>query len=72
MEEFIDLAKAEPLHLKNNVAKEGFMILFKLCVSQCHFGSVKSFKDTSNDNIFSKFVNFVRKNMGCNFLAKKN
>ena len=70
MEEFIDLDKAEPLHLKNNVVKERFMILFKLCVSQCHFSSAKSFKDISNDNLFSKFVNFVRKSMGCNFLAK--
>ena len=56
MEEFIDLAKAEPIHLKNNVVKERFMILFKLCVSQCHFGSAKSLKDISNDNFFSKFA----------------
>ena len=56
MEEFIDLAKAEPLHLKNNVVKERFMILFKLCVSQCHFGPAESFKDISNDSLFSKFV----------------
>ena len=58
VEEFIDLAKVEPLYLKNNVVKERFMILFKLCVSQCHFGSAKSFKDIANDNLFSKFVNF--------------
>ena len=55
MEEFIDLAKAEPIHLKN-VVKETFMIWFKLCVSQCHFGSAKSLKDISNDNFFSKFA----------------
>ena len=55
MEEFIDLAKAEPVHLKN-VVKETFMIWFKLCVSQCHFGSAKSLKDISNDNFFSKFA----------------
>ena len=71
VEEFIDLAKAEPLHLKNNVVKERFMILFKLFVSQCHFGSAKSFKEITNDNLFSRFVNFVRKEMKCNFLAKK-
>ena len=47
------------------------MILFKLFVSQCNFGLAKSFKDISNDNLFSKFVNFVRKDMGCNFLVKK-
>ena len=33
VEEFIDFAKAEPLHLKNNVVKERFIILFKICVS---------------------------------------
>ena len=71
MEEFIDLAKAEPLHLKSNVVKERFMILFKLCASQNHFGSAKSFKDILNDNLFSKIVSFVRTDMGCNFLAKK-
>ena len=59
MQEFIDLAKAEQLYLKNNVVKERFMILFKLCVSQCHFASSKSLKNISNDNLFSKFVNFV-------------
>ena len=66
VEEFIDLGKEEPLHLKNNVVKERFLILFKLCVSQCHFGSAKSLKEISNDNLLSKFVNFVRKDMGCN------
>ena len=70
-EEFIDLAEVEPLHFTNNVVKERFIILFKLCVSQWHFGSAKSFKDIANDNLFSKFVNFVQKDMSCNFLAKK-
>ena len=66
VEEFIDIGKEKPLHLKNNVVKERFLILFKLCVSQCHFGSAKSLKEISNDNLLSKFVNFVRKDMGCN------
>ena len=30
---FIDMAKAEPLHLKNNTVKERFMCLFRICVS---------------------------------------
>ena len=47
------------------------MILFKLCVSQCHFGSSKSLKNISNNNLFSKFVNFVWKDIGFNVLAKK-
>ena len=54
VEEFNYLAEAEPLHLKKNVVKERFMILFKLCVSQCHFSSAKSFEGISNSNLFSK------------------
>ena len=71
VEEFIDFAKAEPLHLKNNVVKERYIILFKICVSQSDFRSVKSFKDIQVDAPFSKFVKFVQKNMGYNFLARK-
>ena len=66
VEEFIDFAKAEPLHLKNNVVKERFIILFKICVSQSDFGSVKSFKDIRVDALFSKFVKFVQKNRWVN------
>ena len=29
IEHYIDVAKAEPLHLKNNTIKERFVILFK-------------------------------------------
>ena len=31
---FIDMAKAEPLHVKNNTVKELFTCLFRTCVSQ--------------------------------------
>ena len=68
---YIDLAKAEPLHLKNNTIKERFMILFKICVSQTNFKGAKSFKDIPVDTLFYKFVDFTRKGMNCNFLAKK-
>ena len=40
-------------------------------MSQSDFGSVESFKDIQVDALFSRFDQFVQKNMGCNFLAKK-
>ena len=71
VEEFIDFAKAKPLHLRNNVVKERFYILFITCVTQSDFGSVKSFKYIQVDALFSKFFMIVQKNMGCNVLGKK-
>ena len=44
--EFIDLAKCEPLHLKNNVCKEMFMKLLSVVISQaCIPNSIKYFKE---------------------------
>lgn len=71
MENFIDYAKAEPLHLKNNTVKERFMILFKICMAQSNVKDAKSFIDLPETCLFSKFVNFVKHDMNCNFLAKK-
>jgi len=41
---FVDLAKAEPLHLKNNVTKEMFVKLLKICTAQSNLGSIKAYK----------------------------
>ena len=71
VEEFIDFAKAEPWHLKHNVVTKRFIILFKICVSQSDFRSVKSFKDIQVDALFYKYVKFPQKNMGCIFLTRK-
>ena len=40
---YIDFAKAEPLHLKNNVIKEQFMKLFKICIGKTNLKGVKKF-----------------------------
>ena len=68
---YIDCAKAEPLHLKNNTVKERFIMIFKICVAQSNLTSVKSFRDIPKESLFGKFVFFIRKKMNCNFLAKK-
>ena len=72
IEHYVDVAKAEPLHLKNNTIKERFMILFKIAIGQMSSGSgVKCFSEIPADSLFIKFVDFLRKEMGCNFLATK-
>lgn len=71
VDSYIDCAKAEPLHLKNNTIKERFMLLFKICVAQSNLTNVKSFSDVQSNSLFSKFESFVHYDMQCNFLATK-
>ena len=68
---YIDHAKSEPLHIKNNTTKELFMKMFKIVVSQSNLKNVKMFSEISPDNLFSKFIFYIRFTMGCNFLSKK-
>lgn len=68
---YIDCAKAEPLHLKNNTVKERFMFLLKICVAQSNLQNAKDFNSIPEESLFRKFVLFVQSNMGCNFLAGK-
>ena len=68
---YIDIAKCEPLHLKNNVCKELFIRFWKDLFSTHVFAKVKSFSNLPEDNIFSVFVAFVRKEMKLNKLAGK-
>ena len=67
---YIDNAKAEPLHLKNNVVNEQFMKLLKIAIACGHLNSFKSFKEVPENNSFQRLIQFVRKDMGCNFLSK--
>ena len=72
IEHYIDVAKAKPLHLKNNTIKERFMVLFKIAIGQMSSGSgVKCFSEIPADSLFIKFVDFARNEIGCNFLATK-
>ena len=69
---YIDKAKAEPLHLKNNVCKEMFMKIYVVVLEISNLQpSVKQFKDIPVDNIISCFVNFVSKEMKLNKLSTK-
>ena len=68
---FIDNAKCETLHLKNNVCKELFVKLWKVLYACTSFDKCKSYKDIPANNIFRKFVYFLQKDMKLNVLAKK-
>ena len=60
MEIYIDKAKAEPLHLKNNVCKEMFMKIWDVVISVAQVNTtVKQFKDIPQDNLLYVFVQFV-------------
>ena len=48
------------------------MVLFKIAIGQMTSGSgVKCFNEIPAGLLFIKFVDFVRKEMRCNFLATK-
>ena len=69
---FVDLAKCEPLHLKNNTVKERFVKILKIVISQANLpAEVKCFKDLPDDNLFVHFIKFIRVEMNSNYLAKK-
>ena len=68
---YIVHAKAEPLHLKNNVVKEMYMKLLHICATQSNLGNVKNFNDIAEDVLLACFVSHIRKEMGCNYLSKK-
>ena len=72
MEKYIDKAKAEPLHLKNNVCKEMFMKIWDVVISVAQVNTnIKQFKCIPHNNLLYVFVQFVCKDMKSNKLAKK-
>ena len=68
---YIDHAKFEPLHGKNNTVKELFIKCMKIATTNSSFGKIKEFSKLSPSILFVKFVLFVRKNMSCNQLGKR-
>ena len=69
---YIDKAKAEPLHIKNNVCKEMFMKVWDVVISVAEVNTnVKQFNCIPQDNLLPIFVHFVCKEMKSNKLAKK-
>ena len=70
MGRYISEAKADPLHLKNNVCKEYFNKFW--IIIYCSVGDkAKSFGMLKDTSIFASLVNFIRKDMKLNALAKK-
>ena len=67
---YVDQAKAEPLHLKNNVCKEMFVKLLKVAGSLSKSRD-PSYKDLNENDFLRKFIEFTRYNMGCTQLAKR-
>ena len=72
LEQYIDLARCEPLHLKNNVVKELFMKVLRVVLAQVNFTGITSFRNLHGENLFVNFIDFVKVDMNCNHLAKKN
>ena len=69
---YVDKARAEPLHLKNNVCKEMFMKIYVIVLELSNVDPcIKQFKDIPADDIISRFVQFVLKEMKLNKLSKK-
>ena len=67
---YIDRAKAEPLHLKNNVVKEMFLKLLRVAADQSR-NRCKSYKDLQETDFLHKFIEYIRTTMSCNYLASK-
>lgn len=69
--EYINLAKSEPLHLKNNILKEMFLKLIAISTDKQNLYKFTTFKDVPENTLFRKFLMFVKEKLGCNFLSKK-
>ena len=72
LEQYIDFAKCDPLHLKNNVVKEAFCKVLDIVVMEANLSpDIKMFKDIPEENLLKVFINFVKVEMNSNLLAKK-
>ena len=69
---YIDKAKCEPLHMKNNVVKELFMKIVYIVLEIANIpASIKKLSELPEQSIFVFFINFVSKSMNSNYLGKK-
>ena len=68
---YVDRAKAEPLHLKNNVVKEMFLKLLMVCATQSNLKNLKKFKEIPDKELLVTFVSHIRTEMHCKYLSKK-
>ena len=70
LKKYIDFAKCEPLHLKNNVCQDYFKIYL---IQICGLKPIKEklFKNLPSDDVFRVFVLFVKGTMKLNLLSIK-
>jgi len=70
--EFIDKAKCEPLHLKNNTVKELFMKILHCVLTVANIpSSIKKISELPKENLLIFLIGYVSKGMNCNYLGKK-
>ena len=68
---YIDSAKADPLHLKNNICQGIFVDIWKSLYTMLPDLVYTSYADVLEDNIFRKFVDYVKVDMHLNQLSSK-
>ena len=68
---FIDRAKAEPLHLKNNAWQQWNSSVLMYSLSRSHLGECESISDVSPNSCFGKYYHTIRFNVKTTSLAKK-
>lgn len=66
---YVDLARCEPLHLKNNYKL--FMKLVNVVTSEASIANNLNYKNIDDNNILKKFLCFVKSIMNCNQLARR-
>ena len=71
MSNYIERAKSEHLHLKNNTAKEIFIKILNVVTAESRHDKAKSFREINENTILFKFCVYIRRNMGCYFLVTK-
>jgi hypothetical protein len=70
VEHFIDAAKCEPLHLKNNTVRDLFARMMGIILENCHCDdNVKVYAQLPPTNLFVAFVSII-KSIGCNQLSR--
>lgn len=68
---FIDKAKAEPLHLKNNAWQHWNLFVLKYALSRSNLGNCQSIFDVPINSCFGKYYHSIRFTVKATRLAKK-
>ena len=69
---FIDRAKAEPLHLKNNAWQQWNMSVLNYALSKSNIDNCNSISDVPPNSVFGKYYHCIRFIVKATRLAKKN